>query len=124
MAGTFIDYVAGEDGKYETSTTEYPAVYDTEADELTVFWDLGGYSAFFADNEGRVFGGLTGYGYVLSESGAVPVDEWMQAEYGVEMSIDRYIMNLSDDGKRMGGWRVEMNASSQTVFTGWYYAVK
>lgn len=124
VAGTFIDYIAGEDGKYETSTTEYPAVYDTEADELTVFWDLGGYSAFFADNEGRVFGGLAGYGYVLSESGAVPVDEWMQAEYGVEMSIDRYIMNLSNDGKRMGGWRVEMNASSQTVFTGWYYAVK
>lgn len=124
VAGTFTDYLPGENGNYQVATADYPAVYDTQADELTVFDDLAGYSAFFVDNNGNVFGGMAGMGYVLSESGALPVDEWMQSNYGVTMSGDRYIMNLSDDGMRMGGWRAEINASSQTVFTGWYYAVK
>lgn len=124
VAGTFTDYLPDENGNYQVATVDYPAVYDTQADELTVFDDLAGYSAFFVDNNGNVFGGMAGMGYILSESGALPVDEWMQSNYGVTMSGDRYIMNLSDDGMRMGGWRAEINASSQTVFTGWYYAVK
>lgn len=121
IAGIFNDYTDNGDGTYSPYSVSYPAIYDTQTDELTVYEDYSGYSAMFADNEGRLFGGVAGMGYVFDESGAVPIEEWMASQYGIVMDGSRYILNISEDGKNVSGWRTEMNASSQTLLIGWYY---
>ena len=123
VAGTFCDYIDNGDGTYSPYTNTYPAVYDIQTDELTVF-DEAGHTAMFADNEGSVFGGVGGIGYVYGESGSTPVNEWLAAHYGIMVDGDRYIMNISEDGTRMSGWRQVMNASSQSLLIGWYYVQK
>ena len=52
------------------------------------------------------------------------MDEWLAAQYGIMVDGDRYIMNISEDGTRMSGWRQVMNASSQSLLIGWYYVQK
>lgn len=121
VAGVFNDWTPNGDGTYMASSLTYPAVYDIQEDSLIVFEDYSGHSAMFADNEGRVFGGAGGIGYVYSESGATTVDEWMASEYGLIVDNSRYILNISEDGRTVSGWRTEMNASSQTLLIGWYY---
>lgn len=121
VAGTFNDWMPNGDGTYMASSMSYPAVYDIQEDSLIVFEEYSGHTAHFADNEGRVFGGVAGKGYVYTESGATPVEEWLASEYGLVVDGDRYIMNISEDGRRLSGWRSVMNASSQTLFLGWYY---
>lgn len=123
IAGSFYDYSDNGDGTYSPYTNTYPAVYDTQTDKLTVFNEAG-HSAMFADNEGRVFGGAAGIGYVYEESGSIPVDEWLAAQYGIQTDDNRYILNISEDGTRISGWRPVMNASSQTLLIGWYYVQK
>lgn len=80
----------------------------------------------FASNDGVLFGNSTdsgdakGYIFNIGSQSAVPVSEWLMSQYGIVTDDNRYIMNMSSDGKTLGGWRVESGATG-TSYPGWYY---
>ena len=122
IVGEFADYLSNGDGTYQAASVSYPGVYDTQTDELTIFEDLSGYDGLFVDNEGTVFAASFGVGYVIDQSGtSTTVDAWLSSQYGISTDSGRYILNISEDGRNIGGWRPQSNAAGQTLLYGWYY---
>ena len=101
--------------QWEGSTA---AAYNTETEELVIY---SGYQAQGVDNNGNVFG--TGAVNIADspDSHSVGVAEWLQSNYGVIVTGEKYLLRISDDGKRMCGWTKHTNSSNVSAFSGWYY---
>lgn len=128
IACTFYDYFTDESGESPSTNINYPAIIDTETGTAVLFGEAGFQKAMgmFASNDGVLFGNSTdsgdakGYIFNIGSQSAVPVSEWLMSQYGIVTDDNRYIMNMSSDGKTLGGWRVESGATG-TSYPGWYY---
>lgn len=102
-----------------------PAVIDTDDNSLKLLDNAGDGCCIHVTNDGTAFvsspfvGSTTGYAVDISTGESRGVSEWMQEKYGLSISSNRYVEQVSDDGRTVLG-TCALQGPLGTAYVAWY----
>lgn len=118
------------DGKYvgcfvRSASGSVPAVINTEDNSLITLDGVGDGCCIHVTDDGTAFccspsvGSNTGYVVDVNTGVSLGISEWMQEKYGIILSSNRYVEQVSSDGKTILG-TCALESPLGTAYVGWY----
>lgn len=127
IAAGVLDYLT-ESPDRPSEQIRYPVVLDTETGEAHYLQFDGMYDhiGLTADNDGVCYAAaghdnyMTGFVFDFNSSRAYTISEWMSSRYGISVDDNRMVVNVSDDGNVISGWKANSSMIG-ILYSGWYY---
>lgn len=122
-----------DDGRYITSTYndsvdgDRVAVVDTQTGQMFVLDNTEGLGGLHVTNDGKIFAAPSGGGYScsvvdLNEGGVVSLSDWFMANYNLNISDNRIVRHVADNGNIFFGFKI-VNSGSGAMAKYWYLVV-